>query len=60
MIPVRGLLEASRSPEIVSAPSWPITPWTCAITSPRAASSPNTIPAIEITMISSGASEKIV
>jgi hypothetical protein len=38
----------------------PIKPWSCETISPRAASSPNTRPAIEMTISSSGATEKTV
>ncbi|SDJ11236.1 hypothetical protein SAMN04489709_101262 [Paracidovorax citrulli] len=55
--PVAGLAAALSNSSTAAAASVPIRPLSCANTSPRAASSPNTSPAMEMTITSKGASE---
>jgi hypothetical protein len=47
-------------PSIAFAPCSPISHWSCAVTSPRTACSPNAQPATLITITSRGAMEKRV
>ncbi|MNN35376.1 hypothetical protein D3C81_1492260 [compost metagenome] len=55
-----GSLSARSMFSMAAAPSAPISPVNSLITAPRAASAPNTMPATEITISSSGAIENTV
>jgi len=59
-IPRPGLLASCRMPSTAVAACWPAISLIWLISSARAVSSPNTRPATAMTMIRTGASEKIV